>query len=422
MKDTHLSLELMAKWLAGDLEYDDLHLKVIPHLLESCPACRRQHEEIQRLKREIGHWDERVAVFEGQEAPKLVAELLRHPFDEQLGLVADDPAFQSWAVCQHLLRKSLEAAFEDPALAVNLAELALHAAQHLETAYDPNWISDLHARAFAYLGNGRRILGELRSAETAFRKAEKHLGESTTGNPLIAAEVLDMKSSLRRDQRRFGEALTLTDRALALYREGEDSHGLGMAILKKAKLLEETGNVAAAVELLRQGIVEIDPDAEPLLSLYARHNLVTCLSLAGQHQEASQLLPAVRESFARLAKPLDLVRLHWTEGKVAHGLRHLAEAEATFCQVQQEFLQRGMGYDAALVSLDLAILYAQEHRTGDLKRLAADVMPVFESRDVHREALATLVMFQKACEEERLTVELASEIAGTLQRERRTRA
>ncbi len=159
MKDAHLSLEMMAKWLAGDLESDDLYTKVIPHLLASCPACSERYEEIQRLKREVGHWDERVAVFEGQEAPSLVAELLRHPFDEQLGMVADDPGFQSWAVCQHLLKKSLEAAFEDPASAVNLAELALHAAQHLETAYDPHWISDLHARAFAYLGNGRRILG-----------------------------------------------------------------------------------------------------------------------------------------------------------------------------------------------------------------------------------------------------------------------
>ncbi len=207
-----------------------------------------------------------------------------------------------------------------------------------------------------------------------------------------------------------------------LYREGEDSHGLGMAILKKAKLLEETGDVTAAVELLRQGIEEIDPDAEPHLNLYARHNLVTCLSLAGRHAEASSLLPSVRESFSRLAKPLDLVRLHWTEAKIAHGLGQLVEAEQTFRQVQQEFLQRRMGYDAAVVSLDLAILYAQEHRTGDLKRLAAEIMPVFESRDVHREALAALVMFRKACEEERLTVELASEIAGTLQRERRTRA
>lgn len=422
MKDAHLSLELMAKWLAGDLEHDDLHTKVIPHLLESCPACREQHEEIQRLKREIGHWDERVAVFEGQEAPELVAELLRHPFDEQLGLVADDPDFQSWAVCQQLLKRSLEAAFEEPAVAVNLAELAVVVAHHLGQVYDPHWVLDIRARTYAYLGNARRVLGELRSAETAFRRAEALLAESMTGNGEVKAEILQLKASLLHDQRHLGKALAAVSQAIDLFRDAEDEHGLGTTLLQKAKILEEMGDLKGSIDLLRQATEEIDQEREAQLHMYARYNLVTCLSHAGRHAEASGLLPGVRDVFQRSAKPLDLVRLHWTEGKIAQGLGRLAEAEEALRQVQQEFLQRGMGYDAALVSLDLAILYAQEHRTSDLKRLAAEVMPVFESRDIHREALAALVMFQKACEEERLTVELASEIAGTLQRERRTRA
>ena len=78
-----------------------------------------------------------------------------------------------------------------------------------------------------------------------------------------------------------------------------------------------------------------------------------------------------------------------------------------------------MGYDAALVSLDLARLFAQEECTEDLKRLAAELMPIFESRDVHREAIVALLMFQRACEEERLTVDLAREFSAYLRRERR---
>jgi len=49
-------------------------------------------------------------------------------------------------------------------------------------------------------------------------------------------------------------------------------------------------------------------------------------------------------------------------------------------------------------------------------------MPAFESREVHREAMAALIMFQNACEEERLTVELARHLAAFLQRERKARA
>ncbi len=78
-----------------------------------------------------------------------------------------------------------------------------------------------------------------------------------------------------------------------------------------------------------------------------------------------------------------------------------------------------MGYDAALVSLDLALLYTQEGCVEDLKRLASELMPIFESRDVHREALMALLMFQRACEEERLTVDLVRQLAEHLRRERR---
>ena len=89
-----------------------------------------------------------------------------------------------------------------------------------------------------------------------------------------------------------------------------------------------------------------------------------------------------------------------------------------FRQVQEAFLEKGMGYDAALVSLDLAVLYAQEGRTAEIRQLAGEVMPAFESREVHREAMAALLMFQQACEEERLTVQLARQIAAFLKRER----
>ncbi len=409
----------MAKLLAGDLSHEELLTGVIPHFLERCPECRNLHEEILRLQKEMGHWDERVAVLEGPQASELFARIRDLPFDEQLGLVTDDETFQIWGVCQLLLKESLEAAFEDAGRAINFAELGVKVAQTLGDAYDPHWVLDLRARAYAYLGNAQRVLGELRSAETAFREAEAFLARSMTGNELVRAEVIYLKSSLRRAQRRLGEAIEMVERALAIYREQDDSQGVGNALLKRAKILEELGDAEEAIASLREAI----SIAEPLsrLDLYARHNLLNTLTLAGRHAEADQLLSEVRETFAQGGRPLDLLRLRWIEAKIAFGLGRLQEAEESFRQVQEEFLVRGMGYDAALVSLDLAILYAQEHRTEDLKRLAAEILQVFESRDVHREAVATLILFQSACEEERLSAELASQLATLLQRERRTK-
>jgi tetratricopeptide (TPR) repeat protein len=419
LKHDHFSIETMARLLAGDLSHEELVNEVLPHLWRTCAHCREQHEEILRLQKEFGHWDERVAVLEGREAPQMYERLKDMSFDDQLKFVADDVSLQNWAFCQLLLKESLETVFEDAAKAINLAELAVRVALQLGEAYDPHWVLDLRAKAYSYLGNAQKVLGELRSAETAFREAENYLARSMSGNMLIVAEVLHLKASLRHDQRRLEEALALVDQALSIYRESKEPHGIGVTLLKKAKILEESQDLPAAIQLLRGAVEEIDSTQEPRLHLYARYNLVLCLTLAGNFQEAEHLLPDIQNAFSERPKPLDSVRLRWAEGKIAFGMGRAGEAEEAFRSVQQEFLQRGMGYDAALVSLDLAILLAQERRTQELKQLAGELMRVFEARDVHREAVAALIMFQKACEEERLTAQLAGKIASLLKEAKR---
>ena len=132
------------------------------------------------------------------------------------------------------------------------------------------------------------------------------------------------------------------------------------------------------------------------------------------------MLPEVRLAMQRTAEPLDWLRLRWTEASIAQGLGRTDEAEAAYREVQGKFLELGKGYDAALVSLDLAALLAQQGRTEELKGIAAEILPVFESRDVHREAMAALLLFQQACAEERATLELIQQIAAVLRRDRRS--
>ncbi len=419
MEDAHLSLETLAKWLSGGLEHEDVLRLVIPHFLERCPVCRERREEIARLQKDVGHWNEEVVVLEGREAPELWARLAERPYPEQLGAVEEDGELHAWGLCQLLLKKSREAVFSDPGKAVELANLALRVVRHLGEAYDTNWVRDLRGRCFAYLGNARRVLGELRSADDAFVKAERCLALSSSGNPEVQVEILDLKSSLRRAQRRLDEALELADRALGIYRELGDRHGVGKALLQKAKIVEQAGDLPKAIDLLQDAALEIDPVSEARLFNYARYNLLGCLVQADRVSEAEDLFPEVRALLRPSAQPIDLIRMLWAEGLIHLGQRRLGPAEAAFREVQQEFLERHMGYDAALVSLDLALLYAQENCTADLKRLAAELMPIFESRDVHREAIVALLMFQRACEEETLTVDLVRKFAEYLRRERR---
>jgi tetratricopeptide (TPR) repeat protein len=445
-KETHLSVETMARWLSRDLDHETVLAEVVPHVLAVCPGCRESYEEVLRLQREYEHWDERVAVLEGRQAPLLFAELAPLPFEEQLAAVRGEERFQNWGLCQLLLRESLEAAFEDPTRAISLAELGVRITEFLvEEAYDPEWVLDLRARAWAYLGNGLRVLGELWSAESAFRRSEEYLEASMTGNPHVRAEVLDLKGSLRRAQRRLEEAEALAGEALSLYRESEDLYGVGAVLIKQAKIFEEQGLPERAIALLEEAAVLAANVAnvanvaklaravhtanvangaggrKPRLLLCARHNLAFLLTTAERYAEAAALLPEVRRLSQELGNPLDLVRLRWVEGRIALGTGEAERAEAAFREVQGEFFERHMGYDAALVSLDLAVLYAEGGRAAELKALAVEIMPVFESREVNREAMAALLMFQHAAQEERLTADLARQLAAFLKRERRAR-
>lgn len=98
-------------------------------------------------------------------------------------------------------------------------------------------------------------------------------------------------------------------------------------------------------------------------------------------------------------------------------LGRLDEAEAAYREVQQDFLKHGVLYSVALVSLDLALLLAGQGRTEELKSLAAELTAVFSAQEVHREATAALVLFQRACEEERVTAELITRLAALLKRQ-----
>jgi tetratricopeptide (TPR) repeat protein len=302
---------------------------------------------------------------------------------------------------------------------VETALVTIRLARHLGDAYHPGWVLDLRARAYAYLGNALRVLGELTAADHAFFRAEECLAKSGTGNIRMEAEVLSLKGSLRLDQRCLEQAQELVNRALALYRASHDSSGVARTLVQRVKVVQTKGDLDLAIELLKESGNEIDPHQEPRLFAYARQNLLVCLTRAGRNEEAGQILPEVRIALQPTAEPLDWLRLRWAEASIAQGLGRTDEAEVAYREVQGKFLEMRKSYDAALVSLDLAALLAGQGRTEELKVLAAEILPVFESREVHREAMASLLLFHQACVEERATRELIQQIASALRRDRR---
>jgi tetratricopeptide (TPR) repeat protein len=183
-------------------------------------------------------------------------------------------------------------------------------------------------------------------------------------------------------------------------------------------LLGTANDLAAAIESLRAGIEGLDPVADPRLHVAAQHNLILFLSDSGQNDEAMRLLESSRPLYHEVGDQMGLLRLRWLEGRIASSLGRFAEAEQILRDVRQELIERDLGFDTALLSLDLAGLYARQGRSAEMRRLAAEMLPIFRSRDIHREAIAALFLFQKAAEMERVTLGLIREVSSYLQESR----
>ncbi len=353
-----------------------------------------------------------------QRAPKLFSELMRHPVSRQRKLLERTWRFKNYVFAEFLLEQSFEYMFSDAARAEDLSELALVVAQQLEgTHYGPALVNDLKAKAWAFLSNARRIGSDIRGANEAMKKAHTHLAEGTD-TPLLRARILSIECLLRCDQRKFKEAFSLIDDALAIYREAGEDHWTGRTLITKAHILDAANEQEKAIEILNSALTLVDTKSEPRLAYMIQQNLATYLTRLGKYREASKLLPAIRQCVLELGDSLLPLRLRYLEAEVAAGQRKWKEAEKAFIEARDAFTEAGMGYDVALVSLDLALMYAQRGRTAEVKQLASEMVPIFKSRDVHREAHAALIIFQEAAAAEKASLEMLEGIAGYLKQAR----
>jgi tetratricopeptide (TPR) repeat protein len=354
---------------------------------------------------------------ERAEAPGLFSELSQHPVEKRPLLVRNCPRFQTWGLCELLLRRGREQNFHNPALGESLALLALEVLDRLDVSYGKEALEDLRARAWAYVANSRRVKADLRGAEEAFALASTSLRRGSQ-DPMDRAVFLDLRASLLRAQRRFPEALRSLRRALGIFRELGESHRAGRALLSMSVVHHFAGEPEKAIPLLYEAQELIDPSREPRLLLVAGHNLIDDLAEAGQFMEAQKMLIKARPLYQQFPQPWFQNRRKWVEARIARGLGQRAQAEKLFLAARDGFRLASAAYDTALVSLDLASLYAEQGRMSDLKQVAGEMVPIFSSRQIHREALAALAFWRQAVEAERAGLELVAGVASFLKRAR----
>jgi tetratricopeptide (TPR) repeat protein len=355
---------------------------------------------------------------ERETAAGLWEAFLRAPEEERWQALEEQRRFHSWGLLERLLDESREASVPSPASAEAMAHLALHLAALLDAGrYGEEELEDMQARAWGVIGNSRRMRSDLLGAEEAFAAAYQHL-LCGTRDPMERARLLDLKASLLRDQRRFDDALRLIRRAVAIFLAAGERHRAGRALLNLATIHHNTGNPEVSIPVLYQALELIDSRREPRLLLSARHNLISYLVEGGRFMEAHTLFVQTRPLYRQFDDAWTQNRYRWMQGKIARGLDQTKEAEAFFRAARDGFIAEGIPYDTALVSLDLAVLYAEQGRAQELKKIAAEMVVIFSSRQIHREALAALAFFRQAVAAERASLDLLRQVDSFLEKAR----
>jgi hypothetical protein len=176
------------------------------------------------------------------------------------------------------------------------------------------------------------------------------------------------------------------------------------------------GDYGRSIEVLRQAFELLVPRRDPRSVLAATQCLAFCLHQVGYDIAAASLVQEAVQVVERRGDRIVALRLRWLGARIQLALGHDGEPELR--AVRDGFLHRGMVYDAALACLDLADHYARRQRLPDLRALAREMFPIFTSRQIHREALAALILLRDNLSSGRADVAFLGELRTFLERSR----
>lgn len=351
-----------------------------------------------------------------REAAEIWAALERHPVQFCSRLIQLSPRSGDWALAVQVCAASVKRATHSAEEALELAGLALSIAER--SPKEESWRSRLKGYCWAHVANARRVANDLAGSDEAFTRAwDLWCGANPPELELLAEwRLFSLEASLRRSQLRFSAALELLDRAQTASRDSQEA--TARILLKKGNVLEQMGDSESALAALREAAPFVETSGDPRLAFGLRFDTANNLYLLSRYREAAELMPKVREWAVQQGNDLDLTRVLWLEARVAAGEGRTEEAIACLEQVRRAFTLRELAYDAALSSLDLAVLWLKTGNTAEVRELAVSMGWIFKAKGIDREALMALKLFCDAARQESATVELARHAVAEIERVR----
>lgn len=387
--ERHLESCPECQWLADELATEE---EVLDGLLD--PLDPAEYDlAFDRVLNKARGWLPAI-VREVDDSAALFAELLRETAPRaRWERALEEERFHSLKLCQLLADHCRDVWFKAPAAALDFAGLAVGIACFLDASrYGRSLVEDARARAWAYLGNAYRILADYVEAGRALRQACKHL--ELSGDPLIRGEVLGLMGSLSNFQDRHEEALRFYDQAIVIYREIEDPRSEARLLIAKGVALEDACHHEESIRFLSLGLSKIRREDEPILWLSAQHNLIRTMRSMGNLEPAWRALKRAEWAYLEAGGSI-LLRGRWEEAMVASHLGKLGDTDSLLLSVRESLAELGVAAEVALISIDLALVYARQGRGRECRRTVAEVIPLFESLGLRDKALAARLFYER---------------------------
>lgn len=356
------------------------------------------------------------ATTDRHRAAGLAALLSSMTPDEQRQAIAQEPRFQSRAVAEALIDRSLGTEGPlHPDRRLLFGRLALSVTRTLTAIEEPEALAHLTARAQGSLGDAHRLRGDLNRARGRVRRARAALAPAPDGRTEAWLGTLDAEVS--KDLGLYPEAIQQLERAesLALHADAEDL--AAEARWRRAVVHGLAGHHLVAAEALAEAEARIDRAEHPRSFLLARHHRIWHLDTAGQTEEAGELFDASAGLYRSFQEEVWFpMHRTWLEARLCHRSGLLDEAQALYGEIWTVAFTGGEPRDLVLISLDLSKTYIPQGRHLPAWQLTTRLIPLLQSWGVHRRILHAWALLRHGFGTQTATVGLVEEIQSFMTR------
>jgi tetratricopeptide (TPR) repeat protein len=345
-----------------------------------------------------------------EEARRILAILEREGEEEAMDEIATAGTYARYKA---FAARSWALRWEDPGRMVQLAVLASGCARQLDPRlYGSELVFDFQCEAQAAHANALRVTQQLDAAAFNMARA-RELFELGTKSDALEVNLLVLEAALDVALRQFRPAIDKLEKTYRYHRLRGDHHLAGKALITQGLYNFYAGNPEEALERLQRGLAAIDTSRDPALTYAGLHNQILILCGCGRFREAEKqlfLLRPIQHDGGRVNQ----IKIRWIEAQIDAGLERFERAEKTFLEARDEMAALGRGYDAALISLNLASVLMAQRRVQSAAEVVAKAYEVFVALRIDREALASLVILKTAFEIGAATRAMVDEVAAYL--------